>query len=80
MGRSRSESNGGLHGSDYVGISNEKNGENPFRRKPKVSRARLVLPGLVGPKARPKGVVDGQQVNIPVLGSVRYQRWGDAGG
>ena len=22
--------------------------------------------GLVGPKARPKGVVDGQQVNIPV--------------
>ena len=29
-------------------------------------RARFVRPGLVGPKARPKGVVDGQQVNIPV--------------
>ena len=25
-----------------------------------------VMVGLVGPKARPKGVVDGQQVNIPV--------------
>ena len=23
--------------------------------------------GLVGPKSRPKGVDDGQQVNIPVL-------------
>ena len=26
--------------------------------------------GLVGPKTRPKGVADGQQVNIPVLGSI----------
>ncbi len=26
----------------------------------------LISLGLVGPKARPKGVVDGQQVNIPV--------------
>ena len=26
-----------------------------------------VMVGLVGPKARPKGVVDGQLVNIPVL-------------
>ena len=26
-----------------------------------------VIGGLVGPKARPKGVVDGQQVNIPAL-------------
>ena len=45
--------------------------------------------GLVGPKARPKGVVDGQQVNIPALlfnhldrkvyGSRKrtYYRWGD---
>ena len=26
-----------------------------------------VILGLVGPKLRPKGVGDGQQVNIPVL-------------
>ena len=32
----------------------------------KVSQATLIDLGLVGPKARPKGVTDGQQVNIPV--------------
>ena len=30
--------------------------------------------GESGPKARPKGVVDGQQVNIPVLLSVDNKR------
>ena len=34
--------------SEYAGVSNEKMGENPIRRKPKVSRGRVVLPGLVG--------------------------------
>ena len=61
-------------------MSSEKTSENLVRRKPKVSWGRLVRPGLVGPKARPKGVVDGQQVNIPVLPKNRYQRWGDAEG
>jgi len=28
--------------------------------------------GLVGPKARPKGVTDGQQVNIPALVYKRF--------
>ncbi|MCD9645244.1 hypothetical protein HAX54_034016 [Datura stramonium] len=36
-------------------------------RKPKGSSARFVHGGESGPKIRPKGVVDGQQVNIPVL-------------
>ena len=54
--------------------------ENLIRRKPKVSWGRLVRPGLVGPKLRPKGVDDGQQVNIPVLLKARYQQWGDAEG
>ena len=31
----------------------------------------LIISGLVGPKARPQGVVDGQQVNIPVLLAIR---------
>jgi hypothetical protein len=48
-------------------MSNEKKGENPFHRKPKVSWGRFVRPGLVGPKFRLKSVDDGQQVNIPVL-------------
>ena len=50
---------GGAHGSENVGMSSKKIGENPIHRKPKVSWAMIVNPGLVGPKARPKGVVDG---------------------
>jgi hypothetical protein len=46
-------------------MSNHKAGENPARRIPKVSHAMSISVGLVGPKMRPKGVVDGQQVNIP---------------
>jgi hypothetical protein len=36
-------------------------------RKSKVSEARLIRFGLVGPKVKPRGVTDGQQVDIPVL-------------
>ena len=38
----------GVYGSENAGVSNEKTGENPVRRKPKVSRGRFVRPGLVG--------------------------------
>ena len=34
-------------------------------RKPEVSYGRLIRVGLVGPKPRPRGVGDGQLVNIP---------------
>jgi hypothetical protein len=34
---------------------------------PEVSHAMLISVGLIGPKARPRGVTDGQQVKIPVL-------------
>ncbi len=50
---------------DNAGISSAKADEKSARRKPKVSWGREIRPGLVGPKARPRGVVDGQQVNIP---------------
>ena len=43
----------------------------------KVSSAMSVNGGLGGPKAKPKGVVDGQQVNIPALPHNRYYRWWD---
>lgn len=56
---------------DYVGISSANSDEKSGRRKPKVSWGRDIRPGLVGPKARPKGVVDGQLVNIPVLSEWR---------
>lgn len=57
----------GADGSENGGISNYNGGENPPHRKPKVSHATIIDVGLVGPKMRPKGVVDGQQVNIPAL-------------
>ena len=50
---------------DNAGISSAKADEKSARRKPKVSWGREIRPGLVGPKARPQGVADGQQVNIP---------------
>ncbi len=56
----------GEYGRDYAGISSTKVCEKQARRKPKVSWGRVFRPGLVGPKSRPKGVDDGQLVNIPV--------------
>ena len=52
--------------SENVGISNFKTGENPVRRKSKVSWAMVIISGLVGPKPRQFSVGDGQRVNIPV--------------
>ena len=46
-------------------MSSGKESENLSGRKFKVSWGRFVRPGLAGPKARPKGVVDGQTVDIP---------------
>ncbi|RLC37556.1 hypothetical protein DRH29_01670 [candidate division Kazan bacterium] len=45
---------------------------------PEVSWATVFVPGLVGPKARLKSVVDGQQVNIPVLFCVRPRQTNSA--
>ena len=42
--------------SKNVGISNIYRGENPLRRISKVSRATIVVPGLVDPKSGPQGV------------------------
>ena len=53
-------------------MSNDKTGENPVRRKPKVSPAMFVRRRLGGPKVRPEGVADGHPVNIPELPAVRY--------
>ena len=48
-------------------MSNRNESESLSHRKSKVSWAMVIIPGLVGPKARLKGVVDGHQVNIPEL-------------
>ena len=75
LGEAGSVRAGGRERSENVGISSIKRSENLRRRKPKVSWATQLGPGLVGPKARRKRVVDGQQVNIPALA---YCRWRDA--
>jgi hypothetical protein len=46
-------------------MSSENIRENRMRRKSKVSWGRFVRPGLAGPKARARAVVEGDQVDIP---------------
>lgn len=73
--RSRTVRNGGVHRSENVGMSSVYNTrEKRVRRKSKVFWATLIVPELVGPKSRPKGVGDGQAVNILLL-RVIYQRF-----
>jgi hypothetical protein len=62
--------------SEYAGISSVKACEKHVHRKSKVSYARLIRVGLVGPKLNPNGVGDGQQVNTPALPGFRYQQKG----
>ena len=48
MQRSQTVTDGGALGSENADTSSDKPGKNPGRRKPKVSWARFVLPGLAG--------------------------------
>ena len=54
-----------MNGSENVGMSNRNGREIRPHRKPKVSLAMSIIQGLGGPKVNPKGVADGQPVNIP---------------
>ena len=49
-------------------------------RMAEVSAARFILGGLVGPKPRPKGVGDGQTVDIPLPHADAQVRSGDGVG
>ena len=64
--RSHTERCGGALSSENAGMSNHKGSENLPHRKSEVSRATVIVPGLVGPKPRRISVGDGQRVNIPV--------------
>ncbi len=72
--RSPTVRTGGAKRSENVGMSNHKAGESPAHRKPKVSLAMTISQGLGGPKANPKGVADGQPVNIPALEYIILKR------
>ena len=58
-------SHSGACGSKNVGTSNRNAGENPARRKIKVSLAMYISQGLVGPKGMANAAPDGHMVNIP---------------
>ncbi len=65
----RDEAKGVTHSgalrSEKAGTSNHNAGENPARRKIKVSEAMVINFGLVGPKGMAKAAPDGHMVNIP---------------
>ena len=65
--RSRRVTDCGALGRENVGLSNRIADESSAHRKSKVSLAMVFNQGLGGPKANPKGVADGQLVNIPTL-------------
>ena len=67
MHRSRRVTDCGALGRENVGLSNRIAGESPAHRKSKVSLAMVFNQGLGGPKANPKGVADGQWINISTL-------------
>ena len=48
-------------------MSSERGVRNPSTESPRVPGEGYSSQGESGPKARPKGVVDGHQVNIPGL-------------
>ena len=57
---------GGVLRSENAGMSSVRDVSKRPHRMAEVSAARFILGGLVGPKARPKGVADGQTVDIPL--------------
>jgi len=72
----------GAQRSANAGMSNRITGENPVRRKTKVSSAMTISWGLVGPKSNPRGVDDGKLVNIPALrhGFLQMTQFSSMGG
>ena len=51
-GRRYGESHAGRDGRENAGMSNEKTGEIPVRRKPKVSRVKVIFPRVSRPLRR----------------------------
>ena len=67
LGRSRIERDGGLHTRENAGMSSESVVRNYTVECSRFPGEGSSTQGKSGPKMRPKGIVDGQQVDIPVL-------------
>ena len=66
-GGSHTERSGGLYRRENAGISSESGARNSAVESLRFPGEGSSARGKSGPKARPKGVADGQQVDIPVL-------------
>ena len=66
-GRSHTGRSGGLYRRENAGISSESGARNSAVESLRVPGEGSSAQGKSGPKARPKGVADGQQVENPVL-------------
>ena len=64
---SRTERSGGLYRRENAGISSESGARNSAVESLRFTGEGSSARGKSGPKARPKGVVDGLQVDNPVL-------------
>ena len=67
VGRSHIERGGGLHTRENAGISSERQVRNLPVENQRFPGEGSSAQGKSGPKSRPKGVDDGQLVDIPVL-------------
>ena len=63
--RSRIVRNGGAHGSENAGVSSEMQVRILHTDSPRIPGEGSSALGKSGPNARPKGVVDGKQADIP---------------
>ena len=63
--RSLTAKTGGVDRSENAGMSSDIHVRNMSTENLRFPRVKLIFSGLVGPKTRPKGVVDGHPVNIP---------------
>ena len=66
-GGSHTGRSGGLSRRENAGISSESGARNSAVESLRIPGEGSSARGKSGPKARPKGVADGQQVDIPVL-------------
>ena len=66
-GRSHTERGGGLYRRENAGISSERVARNHSVESLRFPGEGSSAQGKSGPKSRPKGVDDGQLVDIPVL-------------
>ena len=66
-GRSYSGSGSGLHRRENAGMSSESGARNSAVESLRFPGEGSSAQGKSGPKSRPNGVDDGQQVEIPVL-------------